>query len=77
MFKLLKYLKPYTLQLIMLIALVFGTVVATLQLPDYMATIIDKGIVNSNTSVIFHSGLLMLLVAFGGGICTIGIGFLS
>lgn len=61
----------------MLIALVFGTVVATLQLPDYMATIIDKGIVNSNTSVIFHSGLLMLLVAFGGGICTIGIGFLS
>jgi len=77
MLKLLKYLKPYTLNLIALIALVFGTVAATLQLPDYMATIIDKGIVNSNTSVIFHNGLLMLLIALGGAVCTIGVGYLS
>jgi ATP-binding cassette subfamily B multidrug efflux pump len=77
MFKLLKYLKPYTVQLIALIALVFGTVAATLQLPDYMATIIDKGIVTSNNSVIFHNGLLMLLVALGGAVCTIGVGYLS
>ncbi len=77
MLKLLKYLKPYTLHLIALIALVFGTVAATLQLPDYMATIIDKGIVNSNTSVIFHNGLLMLLIALGGAVCTIGVGYLS
>src|ERR1035437_5099766 len=77
MFKLLKYLKPYTLQLIALIALVFGTVAATVQLPDYMAIIINDGIIKSNNSVIFHNGLFMLLVALGGAVCTIGVGYLD
>jgi ATP-binding cassette subfamily B protein len=77
MFKLLKYLKPYTLHLIALVALVFGTVAATLQLPDYMAIIINDGIIKSNNSVIFHNGLLMLLVALGGAVCTIGVGYLA
>jgi len=77
MFKLLKYLKPYILHIIALIALVFGTVAATLQLPDYMAKIINDGIIKSNNSVIFHNGLLMLLIALGGAICTVGVGFLA
>jgi ATP-binding cassette subfamily B protein len=77
MLKLFKYLKPYTLQLIALIALVFGTVAATLQLPDYMAKIINDGIVKSDNSLIFHNGLLMLLVALGGAVCTVGVGYLA
>jgi len=77
MLKLLKYLKPYTLQLIALIALVFGTVAATLQLPDYMAKIINDGIVKSDNSLIFHNGFLMLLIALGGVICTVGVGYLA
>ena len=77
MFKLLKYLKPYTFQLIILIVLVFGTVAASLQLPDFMAEIINNGIVKSNNNVIFYNGFLMLLVALVGGICTIGVGYLA
>ncbi len=77
MFKLIKYLKPYTLQMILLIALVFGTVAATLQLPDYMAKIINEGIVQSNNSFIFYNGLWMLLIALGGAVCTIGVGYLA
>jgi ATP-binding cassette subfamily B multidrug efflux pump len=77
MLKLLKYLKPYTFQLIALIALVFGSVAATLQLPDYMAAIIDNGIVKSDTSLIFYNGLWMLLVALGGAVCTVGVGYLA
>ena len=77
MFKILKYLKPYTIQIIALIVLVFGTVAATLQLPDYMAKIINDGIILQNNSLIFHNGFLMLLISLGGAACTIGVGYLA
>lgn len=77
MFKLLKFLKPYYLQLIALVFLVFGTVAATMQLPDYMARIINHGIINSDTNSIIRNGIIMLLIAFGGAISTIGVGFVA
>jgi len=77
MLKIFKYLKPYTLQIIALIVLVFGTVAATLQLPDYMAKIINDGIIKQNNSLIFQNGFLMLLVSLGGAVCTIGVGYLA
>jgi ATP-binding cassette subfamily B protein len=77
MLKLLKYLKPYTLQMIALIILVFGTVASTLQLPDFMATIINDGIVKSDNGVIFQNGLWMLLIALLGAVCTVGVGYLA
>lgn len=77
MIKLVKYLKPFILQIIALFVLVFISVEATLQLPDYMAKIINEGIVAQNNSVVIHTGILMLLVALLGATATIGIGFLS
>lgn len=77
MFKLLKYFKPYIVQLIALVVLVFGTVAATLELPDYMAKIINQGIVRSDNNLILYNGFLMLLISLGGAICTIGVGYLS
>ncbi len=77
MLKILKYLKPYTLQIIALIVLVFATVAATLQLPDYMAKIINDGIILQNNSLIFHNGFLMLLISLGGAAATIGVGYLA
>lgn len=77
MLKLFKYFKPYTLELIALVFLVIGVVAATLQLPDYMADIINNGVVKSNNNIIFHNAYLMLLVSLGGGFCTIGVGYLS
>ncbi|MFA6393724.1 MAG: ABC transporter ATP-binding protein [Patescibacteria group bacterium] len=77
MFKLFKYLKSYTPQLVSLVALIFVTVAATLQLPDYMAKIINEGIIRSDNSIIFYNGLLMLLIALGGAVCTIGVGYFS
>jgi ATP-binding cassette subfamily B protein len=63
--------------MIALIVLIFGTVAATLQLPDYMAAIINDGIAKSDTSSIFYNGLLMLLVALGGAVCTVGVGYFA
>lgn len=77
MFKLLKYLKPYTVKVIALIILVFGAVAATLQLPEYMAKIINEGIIKADNKLVLYNGLIMLLIALGGVICTILVGYLS
>jgi ATP-binding cassette subfamily B protein len=44
MLKLLKYLKPFTLLLILAIALLYGQAMADLALPDYMSKIVNIGI---------------------------------
>jgi ATP-binding cassette subfamily B protein len=44
MFKLLKYLKPFTVLIIIAIALLFGQAMADLSLPDYMSNIVNVGI---------------------------------
>lgn len=77
MIKLLKYLKPYVWQILLLLVLVFVLVETTLQLPDYMAKIINDGIVAENNSVVWHTGLLMLLVSLVGGAATVGVGYFA
>ena len=77
MIRLFKYLKPYFWQIILLLILIFISVEATLQLPDYMAKIVNDGIVAQNNGVVIHTGLLMLLVALVGAAATVGIGYFS
>ena len=77
MAKLLKYFKPYIWPLVFLIILTFGQTMANLALPDYMASIVNQGIVGKNPGVIYHFGLIMLLVTFAGGLATIGVGYLA
>ncbi len=73
----LKYAKPYIFSFILLLVLIYGQTVANLALPDYMATIINKGIVGGDMSIIYSTGLKMLLVALGGGLLTVGVGYLA
>ena len=75
--KLVKFIKPYTLGIIGVLILTYIQVQTSLQLPDYMAKIINQGIVAQNNSVIWNTGMLMLLVALLGAACTIGLGYLS
>jgi len=77
MLKLFKYLKKYWLQIAGLVILIFATVAANLQLPDYMAKIVNEGIVGSDNGLIWHYGIYMLLIALGGAVATIGVGFLA
>jgi ATP-binding cassette subfamily B protein len=77
MFKLFKYFRPYLWHLIGLAVLVFGTVASSLQLPDYMASIINNGIVKADIGLVFQDGVIMLLIALGGAFCTIGVGYLA
>lgn len=73
--KLAPYFAPYLLWLLVLVGLVYGQVSVTLSLPDYMANIVNKGILGSNSSYILHTGLRMLLITLLGGLCTIGVSF--
>src|SRR3990172_6269562 len=77
MMKLAAYLKPYTLPIIAVIALTFGQVMADLQLPDYMARIVNEGIVRQNNALIFNTGFWMLVISLLGGACAIGVGYLA
>lgn len=77
MLKLLKYLAPYTLLLIVLFILTYGQTLASLTLPDYMAKIVNHGIMGQDLKLVYHNGLYMLLITFLGGLCTIGVGYLS
>jgi ATP-binding cassette subfamily B multidrug efflux pump len=77
MLRLLKSLRPFTLQLIALIILVYGQVATTLAIPDYMATIINRGIVGKNNHLILQTGEKMILVALLGAVCMVGVGFLA
>jgi len=50
---------------------------ASLQLPDYMAKIVNEGIMSENQSLIWSTGLKMLLVTAIGAVSTIVVGYLS
>ena len=62
MLKLIRFLKPYWWQVLILLLSTAGQVYATLRLPAIMADIINHGIVPGNMEKIWQSGGLMLLL---------------
>ena len=77
MIKIIKFLKPYWLWLIFFLALIVVYVLATLQLPDYMARIVNDGILLQNNSVVIQTGLLMLAFSLLGGAASIGVSYFA
>jgi ATP-binding cassette subfamily B protein len=62
MLKLLRYLKPYRKQLVLVVALLLVQAVSNLYLPDLNADIINNGIAKGDTDYILRTGGFMLLV---------------
>ena len=77
MLKILRFLKPYTTQVIFILLLMFMQTLSDLYLPTLMAKLVDVGIVNGDRSYIIHTGAFMLLVAAGGALSSICASFLS
>lgn len=69
--QLLKLFKPYWWYLVLLVASVTGSVAASLALPDYMAKIINKGIVGEDLHLIWVTGVIMLSFSLAGGLSSI------
>ena len=71
MIKLLRFMKPYRLAIVLILIMAFAQSMANLYLPTLMADIVDNGIVKGDTNYIWQIGGLMLLVTIGGTICAI------
>ncbi|WP_010232839.1 ABC transporter ATP-binding protein [Clostridium arbusti] len=71
MLKLLKYLKPFAISLIVVIVLFFVQSLAELYLPTLMSDIINNGVVKNDTNYIMNIGKIMILVAAGDAVCVI------
>lgn len=77
MLKLFRFLKPFSAMIAGVLVLVFLQTTADLYLPTLMSDIIDKGVMNGDTSYIMRMGGFMLLIAGGGTICAVIASFLS
>ena len=75
--KVLAYLKKYWFLVVLIIGLTYLQVTVNLQLPDYMADIINEGVIGANQSSIFHYGWLMIVASFVGAIATVLAGLLA
>jgi ATP-binding cassette subfamily B protein len=71
MIKLLRFLKPYRMTVVLVTILAFAQSMANLYLPTLLADIIDNGVIKKDTSYIWRTGGLMLLVTLAGTICAI------
>ncbi|HEX9056373.1 MAG TPA: ABC transporter ATP-binding protein [Ktedonobacterales bacterium] len=77
MIRLFRYLRPYTLSVLVVLVLVFLQSMANLYLPTLLADIVNNGIVKNDQSYIMREGGVMLLVTFGGAIASIGSAFFA
>ncbi|MBR2725865.1 ABC transporter ATP-binding protein, partial [Candidatus Saccharibacteria bacterium] len=77
MFKLLRFLKPYWWQVILLLVMTGGQAFCTLMLPSIMADVINNGIVPNNTDYIWRQGLVMLMMTIVAGACSLGANYFS
>lgn len=73
----LKYLKHYWLQILIVVGLIYVQVSTDLALPSYMSKIVNEGIVGENTDLILNVGGEMLLITLVGAVATITAGFLA
>ncbi len=71
MIKLLRFMQPYRMALVLVLVLAFAQSFAYLYLPTLMADIVDNGVVKGDTAYIWRVGGLMLLVTIGGTVCAI------
>ena len=77
MLKIYRRLKPYSLQIAAIVALVFLQVLSDLYLPTVMADIIDGGIMKEDVGYILREGIYMLLISGAGAGCAILASLLS
>jgi len=77
MIKLFRYLRPYWLPIAIVLVFVFMQSLSELYLPTLMADIVNIGIVQGDTPYIWRIGGIMLLVAAGGALVSVGASYYS
>lgn len=71
MMKLMRYLKPYKWQVVIVVVLTAVQSASQLYLPSLMSGIVDRGVVGKDISLILQIGIAMLGFSLVAGICTV------
>ena len=77
MFKLLKYLRPYWWQCLILLAAIYAQVWGGLELPTLMSRIVNEGIVAGDQPFIWHTGGVMVIYTLSSAVGALVASFLS
>lgn len=77
MLKLIKFLKPYSLLILGAVALLFVQAICDLSLPDYMADIVNTGVMTGKVNYILQTGSKMILITLLGTVASVTVGYLS
>lgn len=75
--KVLKYLKSYTGIILCAVALLFVQAICDLALPDYMAKIVNSGVMSGNINYIARTGVTMILVTLLGTAASVTVGYFA
>ena len=75
--RLFRFLKPYRMQISLILVLVFVQSMADLYLPTLMSDIVNTGIIKGDTHYILRTGGWMLLVTAFGAVCSMVASFFS
>jgi len=70
-----EYMLEYSGMLVITLALLVVQAICDLTLPDYMADIVNIGVLTGNVSFIVQIGVKMLLVTLLGAACSIAVGY--
>lgn len=77
MIKLLKHLKRYSGIILCAVALLFVQAICDLALPDYMADIVNTGVMSGKVNYIIKTGVIMILVTLLGTAASISVGYFA
>ena len=77
MIMVMEYMSEYAGMILGALALLVVQAICDLALPDYMADIVNNGVISGNVSVIVQTGGKMLLVTLVSAACTIVTGYLA
>ena len=77
MIKLLKYLKPYAWIILGAVALLFLQANCDLALPEYMADIVNTGVMSGKINYILQTGTTMILITLLGTAASVIVGYLA
>jgi len=75
--KLARYIRPYIGMLLCAVALLFVQAITDLALPDYMADIVNTGVMSGDRNFILKTGVIMILVTLLGTAASITVGFFA
>jgi len=77
MIMVLEYMSEYMGMFLAALALLVVQAICDLSLPDYMADIVDKGVINGNVNFIVQTGIKMILITLLSAVCMIITGYLA